>query len=111
MFVQHVAWKMGVEKNGSSNLICKATIRVGGLPVYSFELEDISGNGTCFLVKDDADILRHLSENQDIDIRIPSSKPGQSFISQGSRIIYISEQNTAQYSGYRIITVQVLNRL
>jgi hypothetical protein len=100
-----------VDNNKTSNRICRATIRIGGLPVYRFQLEDISTNGTCFLVKDDADILRHLSIGQEIDIRIPAAEPDKPSVSQDSRIIYISEQNTAQYRGCRIVTVQVLNRL
>lgn len=100
-----------VENRNTPNLTCPATIRISGLPVYKFELEDISGNGTCFLVRDDAEILRHLNIGQEIDIQIPQDSEHKAFISQGSKVINISEQNTAQYSGYRIVSVQVLNRL
>ena len=100
-----------VENRDTPNPTCPATIRISGLPVFTFELEDISGNGTCFLVRDDAEILRHLNIGQEIDIQIPEDNEHKAFISQGSKVINISEQNTAQYSGYRIVSVQVLNRL
>ena len=100
-----------VENHDTPNPTCPVTIRISGLPVYKFELEDISGNGTCFLVRDDAEILRHLNIGQEIDIQIPQDNEHKAFISQGSKVINISEQNTAQYSGYRIVSVQVLNRL
>lgn len=99
------------EKRDKSDQFCRAIIRIGGIPVYHVELKDISKNGTCFLVKDDSTILRHLKVGEQVDIQFHNQDGIGITALHRSKIIHITGTNRGRYKGHRLVGVQILERL
>lgn len=99
------------EKRDKPDQFCSAIIRIGGIPVYQVELKDISENGTCFIVRDESTILRHLRVGEQIDIQFHNQDGNGINAFHRSKIIYITGENRGRYKGHRLVGVQILERL
>ena len=99
------------ERRDKSDQFCSAVIRIAGIPVYQVELKDISKNGTCFLVRDDSAILRHLKVGELVDIQFHKQDGDGIIAFHRSKIIHITGANRDRYKGHRLVGVQILERL
>ena len=99
------------ETRDKPDQFCSAIIRIGGIPVYQFELKDISKNGTCFIVRDDSTILRHLKVGELVDIQFRNQNGDGIIAFHRSKIIHITGANRGLYKGHRLVGVQIIERL
>jgi len=90
---------------------CSAIVRLKGIPVYQFKLKDISGNGTCFLVKEESSIMRHLRVGQEIEIQFHGIDGVLPAMVHRSQIMHITRSDQGRYKGHRLVGVRVLSRL
>lgn len=90
---------------------CSAVIRLRGIPVYQFKLKDLSGNGTCFLVKEESSILRHLTLGQEIEIQFHGIDGILAAMVHRSQIMHITRSNQGRYRGHILVGVRILSRL
>lgn len=89
-----------------------AVVRVSGIPIYVFKLKDVSENGTCFVVKEDSNLLRNIQVGQEIDIQISLTEDSSmATIFQRSKIIYISKPEEGRFTGHLLIGVRILSRM
>ena len=88
-----------------------ATVRVSGIPVYKFEVKDVSERGNCFLVDQESAILRNVEVDQEIEIRINALDDPSKTVVQRSKIVHISKADDFGFQGYFMLGVQVLNTL
>jgi hypothetical protein len=88
-----------------------ATVRVAGLPVFQFPMQNISANGTCFLVEADAAILRNLHVGQQIDIRLRLPRVGETAVFQKAQVMHIIPSAEPSQRGFFRLGVRILSRL
>jgi len=89
-----------------------AVIRISGIPIYVFKLKDASENGTCFVVKEDSNLLRNIQVGQEIEIQIVLNESGSvSTVFQRSKITHITKPGEGRFTGHLLIGVRVLSRM
>jgi|GEM_PF-183762 len=89
-----------------------AVIRISGIPIYVFKLKDVSEKGTCFVVKEDSNLLRNIQVGQEIEIQTVLNESGSvSTVFQRSKITHITKPGEGRFKGHLLIGVKVLNRL
>ncbi|HHP7234188.1 MAG TPA: PilZ domain-containing protein [Desulfobacterales bacterium] len=107
----HESGERRSEERTESLRDCSAVVRLKGIPVYQFKLKDLSGNGTCFLVKEESSIMRHLQVGQEIEIQFHGIDGIQSAAVHRSQIMHITRSNHGRYKGHCMVGVRILGRL
>jgi len=90
---------------------CSAVVRLQGIPVYQFKLKDISGDGTCFLVREESSILRHLRVGQEIEIQFHGIDGILPAMVHRSEIKHITRSDQSRYKDHVLVGVRILGRL
>ena len=90
-----------------------AVVRISGIPVCSFAVKDISGNGTSILVPNDSVVLRNLQVGQVIEIYLSLPDGSRRSTMQRSRIAHITPLNDANPhpAGHILVGLQVIDTI
>ena len=80
------------------------------LPIYQFNLRDISENGVCILVKEDSPILEHLKVGQELDLKYYALDDSKSNVVKEvkTKIRHITKGKPGNYKGHYMVGVMVV---
>ena len=70
------------------------------IPVYQMKLRDISGHGSCILVKEDSSILDHLMVGQNLKMKYWTDSRSESMGYLRAQVIHISKPEEAQFKNH-----------
>ena len=76
---------------------------------YHFRLRDISQKGVCILVKEDSDILGHLSVGDQLEMTFYAHSPKRPASSHKTQIRHITKGGNGQYSGHFMVGLVILD--
>jgi hypothetical protein len=81
------------------------------LPIYQFNLRDVSDSGVCILVKADSPILEHLNVGQVLDLKYYAMDESKSNIVRQlkTKIRHITKGTPGHYNGHCLVGVAILN--
>jgi len=81
------------------------------LPIYQFNLRDVSDNGVCILVKADSPILEHLKVGQVMDLKYYAMDGSKANIVRQlkTKIRHITKGTPGHYNGHCLVGVAILN--
>lgn len=80
------------------------------LPIYQFNLRDISENGVCILVKDDSPILAHLKVGQELTLKYYALDESKNNIVKEvkTKIRHITKGEPGNYKGHYMVGVMII---
>ena len=70
------------------------------IPVYQMKLRDISGHGSCILVKEDSSILDHLMVGQNLKMKYWTDSRSESMGYLRAQVIHISKPEEQQFKNH-----------
>ncbi len=70
------------------------------IPVYQMKLRDISGHGSCILVKEDSSLLDHLMVGQNLKMKYWTDSRSESMGYLRAQVIHISKPEEAQFKNH-----------
>jgi hypothetical protein len=81
------------------------------LPIYQFNLRDVSDNGVCILVKADSPILEHLKVGQVMDLKYYAMDESKANTVRRlkTKIRHITKGTPGHYNGHCLVGVAILN--
>jgi DNA-binding protein HU-beta len=88
-----------------------ATVRVAGIPVCEFAINDYTDDGTGFLVHGNKQILRNLWPGREIEIKLPGTGDNTPSVYQRSRVVHITRYDDAGSDACFILGVQILSKI
>ncbi len=79
------------------------------LPIYQFNLRDISDNGVCILVREDSPILEHLKVGQILDLKYYARDDSKCNIIRQlkTRIRHITRGTPGHFNGHHLVGVAI----
>ena len=77
------------------------------LPIYQFNLRDISENGVCILVKEDSPIMKRLEVGQELDLKYYALDESNSNITKQlkTKIRHITKGKPGHFNGHYMVGV------
>jgi hypothetical protein len=77
------------------------------LPIYQFNLRDMSDNGVCILVKEDSPILEHIKVGQELDLKYYALDESKANTTRQLKttIRHVTKGKPGHYSGHFMIGV------
>ncbi|MBI9082866.1 MAG: PilZ domain-containing protein [Desulfobacterales bacterium] len=83
---------------------------VQGMPyLYQFKIRDISSQGLCIMVRQDSNILPHLTVGDILEMeyrKISSAASGQTL---RTRISHVTRQNLGRFKGHSLVGLKVVD--
>ena len=70
------------------------------IPVYQMKLRDISGHGSCILVKEDSSILKHLMVGQNLKMKYWTDSRAETMGYLRAQVIHISKPEEEQFKNH-----------
>jgi hypothetical protein len=70
------------------------------IPVYQLKLRDISGHGSCILVKEDSSILKHLMVGQNLKMKYWTDSRAETRGYFRAQVIHISKPKEEQFKNH-----------
>ncbi len=70
------------------------------IPVYQMKLRDISGHGSCILVKEDSSILDHLMVGQNLKMKYWTDSRSETMGYLRAQVIHISKPEEEQFKNH-----------
>ncbi len=70
------------------------------IPVYQLKLRDISGHGSCILVKEDSSILNHLMVGQNLKMKYWTDSRAETKGFLRAQVIHISKPDEEQFKNH-----------
>ena len=70
------------------------------IPVYQLKLRDISGHGSCILVKEDSSILDHLMVGQNLKMKYWTDSRSETMGYLRAQVIHISKPEEEQFKNH-----------
>lgn len=86
-------------------------IKLGApLPIYQFNLRDISENGVCILVKEDSPILEHLKVGQELELKYYAQDDSKANVVREvqTRIRHITKGKPGHFNGHYMVGVMFM---
>jgi hypothetical protein len=99
------------ENREPADPLCRAIVRVSGIPVFEFPLHDVSRNGTCFVVAEDSAAFRHLKVGQMLEIRYQHPDESKSTVLYRSEVRHITRAAEDRLEGHYLIGVRIVSEL
>jgi hypothetical protein len=99
------------EERQPADPLCRAIVRVSGIPVYEFRLKDVSRNGTSFAVAEDSAILRHVKIGQILEIRYHYPDESKSAVLYRSEVRHITRVERGPLEGHYLVGVRIVSEL
>ena len=77
------------------------------LPIYQFNLRDISENGVCILVKEDSPILDHIKVGQELDLKYYAIDESKANITKQlkTKIRHVTKGKPGHFGGHVMVGV------
>lgn len=83
---------------------------VQGMPYrYQFKIRDVSSQGMCIMVRQDSNILPHLTVGDILEMeyrKIPSAAPGQTL---QTHISHVTRQDLGRFKGHSLVGLKVVD--
>lgn len=81
------------------------------LPIYQFNLRDVSEKGVCILVRENSPILKRIKVDQELDLKFYATDESKANIvkQMKTRIRHITKGTPGHYSGHCLVGVSVLD--
>ncbi|MBW2412287.1 MAG: PilZ domain-containing protein [Deltaproteobacteria bacterium] len=80
---------------------CSVEINLGRpIPAYQMKLRDISGHGSCILVKEDSSILKHLMVGQNLKMKYWTESRAETRGYLRAQVIHISKPEAEQFKNH-----------
>ena len=80
------------------------------IPVYQMKLRDISGHGSCILVKEDSSILNHLMVGQNLKMKYWTDSRSETRGYLRAQVIHISKPEDEQFKNHYSIGLLIEER-
>jgi hypothetical protein len=79
------------------------------LPIYQFNLRDVSESGVCILVKQDSPILEHLKVGQILDLKYYATDESKTNTTRQltTEIRHITKGTPGHYNGHCLVGVAI----
>jgi hypothetical protein len=78
--------------------------------VYQFRIWNLSEHGLCVLVKDDSDLLKHLTVGSVLEMQYYPFDEKRSATSLKTEIKHITKQEEGRFSGHTLVGLLVLEK-
>jgi hypothetical protein len=99
------------EERQPADPLCRAIVRVSGIPVYEFPLQDVSRNGTCFAVPKDSAALHHLKIGRILEIRYHYPDESKSAVLYRSEVRHVTRVERGRLQGNYLVGVNIISQL
>jgi hypothetical protein len=99
------------EERRPADPLCRAIVRVSGIPVYEFPLKDVSRKGTSFAVAEDSAILRHVKVGRILEIRYAYPDKPKSAVLYRSEVRHITRVDRGPLKGHYLVGVRIVSEL